>query len=269
MDVSTAMAGHRFDVHGLLGRGAMGQVYSATDTATGAPVAIKVPLAGAAGAAHLHREASALAAVNVSAVPVYVAHGPDYLAMGLVPGTTLAARLALGAPLAQAEALRIAVRVAVALAAAHATGWVHQDVKPGNILVRPDGRAVLVDFGIATRIGSPAACMSSPRFVGSPGYLAPEQLGAAPAADPRADVFALGCVLYECLTAKRAFPRRVDDIVNGLWSGPRHPSLELGALTEPVRSLVRDMTAVDPDARPDSALDVLERLLAIQARSVR
>ncbi|MDI3282248.1 serine/threonine-protein kinase [Polyangium sp. 15x6] len=203
--------GGRFAIERLASAGGMAEVYRAIDRATGARVALKVlHAAGAPFAGHFARESYVLAGLDHPGIVRYVAHGAApsgelFLAMEWLEGEDLAQRLRRG-PLSIAETLTLGVRVAEALGAAHARGVVHRDIKPSNLFLpdRDIGRVKILDFGIAR----PQATRPATRtgiLLGTPGYMAPEQALGARTVDPRADVFALGCVLYECLVGRPAF----------------------------------------------------------------
>src|SRR5256885_1057842 len=199
----------------------MGEVYRARDTRLGRDVAIKVLPAELSSSAALRerfeREARAISRLNHPHVcTLYdVGHqdGVDYLVMEYLEGETLADALARG-PLPLRDALRIAADVAGALDTAHRLGVVHRDLKPGNIMLTASGAKVL-DFGLAKydaqpqAIGPDDATQKKPlteegTILGTPQYMAPEQLGARPA-DARTDIFALGAILYEMLAGRHAF----------------------------------------------------------------
>jgi eukaryotic-like serine/threonine-protein kinase len=202
----------RFLIEALAGAGGMGAVYRARDALTGMPVALKL-LVGqlrADAKVRFEREALALSELEHPGVVRYVARGHTgdgrpYLAMEWIDGDSLEARLWRG-PLSLSESISLGIQLAEALGAAHARGIVHRDVKPANILL--EGGAVdrprLVDFGIAMLPGA-ARATDSGTVVGTPSYMAPEQAQGAPSVGPAADLFSLGCVLYECITGKPAF----------------------------------------------------------------
>jgi tetratricopeptide (TPR) repeat protein len=207
--------GGRFEVVELASVGGMSAVYRARDVERGADVAVKVLLDAARhDRERFAAEARLLAEIQHPAIVRYVAHGTTaagelFLVMEWLEGESLAARLDRG-PLGVAEATALGARVAGALGAAHARGVVHRDVTPRNVIL-VDGdiaRAKVIDFGIARRpevSSARAPHTRTGRPVGTPGYMAPEQARAERAIGPAADVFALGCVLYECLTGEPAF----------------------------------------------------------------
>jgi hypothetical protein len=199
----------RFEVERLAGAGAMGIVYRAADRQTGGAVALKVLSHGSAD--RFLREARVLAELAHPHIVGYVDHGhtdsrEPYLAMEWLEGIDLAQRLSSG-PLPLSEALELARSAAGALAAAHARGVVHRDIKPSNLfLVGGDPKAVKVlDFGAARFVQTTSVPTASGIVLGTPGYLAPEQVHDEHTVDGRADGFALACVLFESLTGRPAF----------------------------------------------------------------
>jgi serine/threonine protein kinase/tetratricopeptide (TPR) repeat protein len=199
----------RYELLEELARGGMGVVHRGRDPAIGRDVAIKLIRFGERGDAdaldRFQREARAAGKLrHPGVVPVYdfgVVGSTAYLVMDLVQGETLADRLRKGGPLDPREAAQACEAVARTLAFAHAQGIVHRDVKPSNILLR-DGQPLLFDFGIA-RVEGAAALSASGLLLGTPSYMAPEQLtGEKAAVGPAADVYALGGTLYELLTGE-------------------------------------------------------------------
>ena len=214
----------RYEVTGLLGQGAMGEVYRAFDERLGRDVAVKVlPAVFSADAERLKRfdqEARAAGALNhpnVLAIFDIGAHeGAPYIVSELLEGGTLRARLADG-PLPVRKVVELAIQIARGLSAAHAKGIVHRDLKPENLFVTRDGHVKILDFGLAKLVRSDggtvpshdslAATMTEAgRVLGTVGYMAPEQVRGEPA-DHRADIFALGCVLYEVAVGAPPFHR--------------------------------------------------------------
>ena len=191
----------RFELTRLAATGGMGSVFRARDLLTGEDVALKT-IRGCGDeqqAERFEREAALLAQLEHPAIVRYVAHGrcegQHYLVMEWLEGESLSARLWRG-PLDHAESVLLGQRVAAALAALHARGIVHRDVKPSNLILC-DGeveRVKLVDFGVA-RSRRARALTTVGAMVGTPGYMAPEQARGERRIDARADIFALGCVL--------------------------------------------------------------------------
>ncbi len=199
----------KYRVDTLAGEGGMGRVFRARSTETGSAVALKV--LGAQGRADRFAvEAEALSRLAHPAVVRYVDHGlsdegEPFLVMEWLEGEGLDMRLA-GAGVDVAETLELAERVAEALEYIHARGIVHRDLKPSNVVLRNGevGQATIVDFGIA-RVASERALTATGLRLGTLHYMAPEQFFHPRHVDGRADVFALGCILFECLTAHLAF----------------------------------------------------------------
>jgi eukaryotic-like serine/threonine-protein kinase len=208
---SLGRLGH-FEVLAVIGRGAMGVVLKAFDEELRRVVAIKVlapQLAtNATARKRFVREAQAAAAVrDEHVIGVHAtgeANGLPYLAMEYVAGLSLQERLDRGGPLGLKEVLRIGVQAAAGLAAAHAQGLIHRDVKPSNLLLENGvGRVKITDFGLARAVDDVSLTQSG-LIAGTPKYMAPEQARGA-AVDHRADVYALGATLYELLTGRPAF----------------------------------------------------------------
>ncbi|MCU0254216.1 MAG: serine/threonine protein kinase, partial [Acidobacteria bacterium] len=256
-----------YEILGPLGRGGMGEVWRARDTALDREVAIK-SLAPELAAhpellARQRREAKLLAALNhpnVGAIHGLLEQGGSiYLVLEFVPGETLADRLARGS-LALDEVLGVGEQIAAALEAAHEAGIVHRDLKPGNVKIRPDGTVKVLDLGIArgTEPGSadrpggdagthtPTSTHHAPTrtgvVIGSAGYMSPEQARGLPV-DRRTDLFALGCLLYECLTGRRAFPGETpsDALAAVLRGEPDWGALPAGTPSRLVTLLRRSM----------------------------
>ncbi len=211
-----------YEVRSPLGAGGMGEVYLATQSNLGRQVAIKVlASASASDPERLRRfeqEARAASALNhpniISIYDVGRENTTAYIAMEFVDGRTLRALLESG-PLTIKKTLQIAVQIADGLAKAHAAGIVHRDLKPENIMMTRDGLVKILDFGLAKLMqrldSSPqnmtATVDSQPGAVlGTAGYMSPEQARGDPV-DYRADVFSLGCILYEMVTGKQPFRR--------------------------------------------------------------
>jgi DNA-binding CsgD family transcriptional regulator len=215
-----------FRIEDVVGRGGMGVVYRAIDLGLGRPVALKViapHLAEEDGFRERFVRESRLSASldHPHIVPVYGAgesDGVPYIAMRLVEGVNLRMEIAAHGRLEPARAVRLVQQVASALDAAHERGLVHRDVKPANVLISRHGgseHAYLTDFGVTKRRTSTASGTGTGEWVGTLDYVAPEQLRGEPV-DARTDVYSLGCVLYQCLTAHVPFPRESD--LATLWA---------------------------------------------------
>ena len=211
----TVLAGFR--LLSPLGEGAMGTVYLAEETATGRRVALKLLAPELARDERFRRrflrETELAASLHHAHIVETLASGEDdgalYLAMAYVDGSDLRALLRREGRLEASRAVRLVGQVAGALDAAHDTGLVHRDVKPGNILVATadDGEnAYVCDFGLARHVSSVSSLTGERGFVGTIDYVPPEQIEGG-TIDGRADVYSLGCVLYECLAGARPFDR--------------------------------------------------------------
>jgi serine/threonine protein kinase len=258
----------RFELLGLAQAGGMGAIWRARDRLSGEPVAIKLQHATCDDQRFL-REAALLAELRHPAIVRHVAHGrmPSgelYLAMEWLEGEDLAQRIARGA-LAADEALAIVRRIADALALLHGRGGLHRDLKPSNLFLeggRPE-RAKLLDFGIA-RAAAVGVTLTG-TIMGTPGYTAPEQARGARDVDARADVFALGCVLYECLTGRAAFKGDHPMAVLARILLEEPPRLVEVAPSAPpaLDALVARLLAKDPARRPRDAGELRELIDAL------
>src|SRR5215471_7656173 len=220
-----------YEVIALLGAGGMGEVYRARDLRLKRDVAIKVLpdlLAGdSERLARFQREAELLATLNhpnIAAVYGLEESEPSRaIVLELVEGETLADQIARG-PIPLDESLRVARQIVDALEAAHDRGVVHRDLKPANIKVSPDGKAKVLDFGLAKMLESPAAASSlsmSPTLsvhatyagviLGTAAYMSPEQ-ARGKMVDRRTDIWSFGCVLFETLSGQRAFDATGDTV---------------------------------------------------------
>jgi ABC-type branched-subunit amino acid transport system substrate-binding protein/DNA-binding beta-propeller fold protein YncE len=212
-------AGYR--VEALIGRGGMGVVYRATDLSLERPVALKLVAPELAEderfrARFLREPRLAASLDHPHVIPIYEAGEHDgqlYLAMRFVEGSDLRTILAREGKLPPERAMAVLAQVADALDAAHRGALVHRDVKPANVLLDGDGHAYLTDFGITKQVGGDST--DTGRAVGTLDYLAPEQIRGDPV-DGRADSYALGCVLYECLAGMPPFRRATEAEI--LWA---------------------------------------------------
>jgi tetratricopeptide (TPR) repeat protein len=252
----------------------MGFVYRAIDSHSGRPVALKfLHVANSPAVAYrFSREAVLLSELCHPGIVSYVAHGTTeagqpFLAMEWLEGEDLAQHL-VRRPLGLSEALALLRRAAEALATAHQQGIVHRDLKPSNLFLR-GGRpedVVLLDFGIA-RTRSLVAVTHPGMVVGTPGYMSPEQASSQPQIPLSADIFSLGCVLYECLTGQPPFaaPHFAAALGKILFAEPAPLHTLRAGLPPGVQVLVDRMLAKDPRRRLPDASTLLEALSALES----
>jgi len=264
----------RYEVRGLLGRGGMGTVLSGFDPLLNRSIAIKVLqtawLAQDGMAERLVREAQSAAAVEHDhIVPIYgveLWQGNPCILMPLLKGETLQQRLqSTDGPLPLGELLRISREAATGLAAAHAAGLIHCDIKPANLwLEAPHGRVKILDFGLAIEHGDASGQAG---ISGTPGYLAPEQASGEPL-DSRTDLFSLGCVFYRMATGESAFKgeHRFKALWTVLSASPVPASVINPELPVELSDLIQQMLSREPDNRPDSATAIVEILDALERR---
>jgi hypothetical protein len=265
----------RFEVVSSLASGGMGTVYRAHDTRTGADVALKVAFSlRADSAARFAREASALAEVRHPHVVRYIDHGAladgdVYLAMELLEGEALSQRLSRGA-LEIGEVLALGVAMAAGLGALHARGLLHRDIKPSNVLLVGGKveRATIVDLGLARRQADRRELTDVGSFLGTPGYVAPEQVRGE-RVDARADVFSLGCVLYEAVVGEPAFrgSTATDALAQILLQAAPPVREHRPDAPVEVEALLARMLHKDPAVRPADASVVLREIEALQRLS--
>jgi WD40 repeat protein/tRNA A-37 threonylcarbamoyl transferase component Bud32 len=286
--LATASALPGYEVLGELGRGGMGVVYKARDRKLDRLVAVKMILSGThAGAderARFQTEARSLAAVkHPNIVQIYEVgehHDLAYLALEYLPGGSLAQRIA-RAPLEPRTAARLVDVLARAMHCAHQAGIVHRDLKPANILFAEDDTPRITDFGVAKPPGEASADPGVPTrigpFMGTPSYMAPEQLQGDPAAvGPAADIYALGAILYESMTAQPPF-RAVASVVmfyQVMYQEPPRPASLVPHVPADLETIALKCLAKEPEKRYASAgelADDLDRFLRnepIRARRV-
>ena len=274
-----------YEISSPLGSGGMGEVYRARDTRLDRKVAIKILPVELANDAQfrvrLEREAKAISSLNhpniCTLYDVGHENGSDFLVMELLEGETLADRIDRG-PLQTEDVLRYGAQIAEALDKAHRQGIVHRDLKPGNVMLTKTG-AKLLDFGLAKTASSVLAPRSSVveteqkaltaegTIVGTFQYMAPEQLEGIEA-DARTDIFALGAVLYEMATGKRAFDGKTrTSLIAAIVSGRPTPVSQLQPLSPPMlEHVIERCLEKEPADRWQSAHDVAEELKWISAK---
>jgi Protein kinase domain len=252
----TDFVGYR--IEDVIGRGGMGVVYRAHDLRLKRTVALKLVAPELALDERFRKRFAretelAMSLEHPNVVPIYDAGNVDgrlYLAMRLVVGTDLGKLLRTGGALEPARALSICRQVASALDAAHAKGLVRRDVKPSNVLLDENEHVYLADFGLTRRLDEPGAAAKDDRSAGTPAYLAPEQIEGAPV-DSRADVYALGCMLFECLTGAPPYNRasRLETAWAHLEEEPPSAQALVPELPEAIDPVVRTALDKEPDDR--------------------
>jgi hypothetical protein len=261
----------RFEIEEQISAGGMGEVFRARDRVLDEAVAVKV-LSDAQGrrTARFEREVELLAELSHPGIVRYISHGTTrseelFLVMEWLDGEDLKSHLE-HAQLTMSEAVTLATRVAEALGVAHARGIVHRDLKPSNLFL-PGGRidqVKVLDFGIAQKAGHTQLTQTG-TMIGTPGYIAPEQARNQGVVDARADMFALGCVLFQCLTGTPAFEgSTAAAILRKILFGeaPRVSAL-WSEVTEDLDALVAQMLAKDPALRPNDGTSLAAALTAL------
>jgi WD40 repeat protein/class 3 adenylate cyclase/tRNA A-37 threonylcarbamoyl transferase component Bud32 len=273
--VGTELAGYR--IESLLGWGGMSVVYLAEDLRLKRRVALKLLAAGLAEDESFRdrflRESELAASIDhPNIVPIYEAGATEdllFIAMRYVEGLDLNERLHNG-PLHPADAINLLAQVASALDAAHARGLVHRDVKPSNVLLdtgaRPDGsdHVYLTDFGLTKRVSGETGVGDDGHLLGTIDYVAPEQI-AGDEVDGRADVYSLGCVLYECLVGQPPFRRdsEIAVVFAHLEAAPTAPSAERPELPAALDAVIARALEKEPEQRYPSCRELARAALAV------
>ncbi|WP_309127181.1 protein kinase [Microbacterium sp.] len=261
--------GGRYELQSRIAIGGMGEVWEATDHVIGRTVAIKIlkdEYMGDPGFLERFRaEARHAALVNHEGIASVFDYGEEngsaYLVMELVPGEALSTILERDGALSADKTLDIVAQTASALQAAHAAGLVHRDIKPGNLLITPDGRVKITDFGIA-RIADQVPLTATGQVMGTVQYLSPEQASGHPAS-PATDIYSLGIVAYESLAGKRPFTGESQVAIAMAQINEQPPPLPAG-VPVPVQNLVMAMIAKKPADRPSSAATVSRAAQALR-----
>lgn len=249
----------RFLVEGQIAAGGMGAIFRAIDQQTGRPVALKLLQAqGSAGEVRrFAREAEILGELHHPHIVSHVAHGVDgagqpYLAMEWLEGENLAERIRRG-PLGLRDTVAVALGVSAALAEAHERGIIHRDLKPSNLFLpdRDPTRVVVLDFGIARHVLRMEAVTRSGVVIGTPRYMSPEQARGGRGIGPPADIFSLGCVLYECLAGAPPFSgeHMAAVLAKVMVEEPRPIRGRRGDVPEAFASLIDRMLLKEPRGR--------------------
>jgi serine/threonine protein kinase len=267
----------RYQLNEVVGRGGMSTVYRATDLMLGRTVAVKVLLAALADddptyVARFEREARAAAALTHRAVVTVFDAGVDdgerFITMEYVDGRTLAEILRDDGPLESTEAIRVAREVAGALSAAHAAGILHRDIKPANVMVTREGAVKVLDFGVARPLNGTTLTQAA-SIVGTAAYMAPERaLGQG--GDARSDIYSLGCLLFATLTGQPPFTGEHSAAIlhQHINTDPRLPSERAGGIPPALDALALAMLAKEPEARPQTAAEVRDKLVALEPAGI-
>jgi serine/threonine protein kinase len=261
--------GGRFQLTTRIAIGGMGEVWKAKDLVLGRIVAIKVlkeEYTGDPGFLQRFRaEARHTALLNHVGIANVFDYGEEegsaYLVMELVPGQPLSTIIEREQVLSPDRTLSIIAQTARALAVAHAQGLVHRDVKPGNLLITPDGRVKVTDFGIA-RLADQVPLTQTGQVMGTAQYLAPEQ-ATGQTATGQSDIYSLGVIGYECLSGHRPFSGESQIAIALAQVNDAPPPLP-ESLPAPVRALLMSMLAKDPKDRPANAIKLAEAAEAIR-----
>ena len=266
----TVFAGHR--IEDVAGRGGMGVVYRASQLALDRTVALKVIAPGLLDEdtmrARFVRESKVAASIDhPNVIPIYYAGEEDgvaYIAMRYVPGDDIRSLVRRDGKLAPERAARLTAQIGAALDAAHAAGLVHRDIKPANVLLGPEDHVYLTDFGLTKHALSTAGATKPGHWVGTLDYVSPEQIR-GDRVDARADVYALGCLLYYTLTGDVPYARDGDEAK--LWAHLNDPPPKPSAhgVSRAFDDVIGRALAKDPDARYPSAGDLGRAALAAAA----
>jgi serine/threonine-protein kinase len=266
--------GGRYVLDSRIAVGGMGEVWQATDTIIGRQVAIKIlkdEYLGDPGFLERFRaEARHAALVNHEGIANVYDYGEEdgsaYLVMELVPGEPLSAIIEREHTLPIDRVLDFVAQTATALQAAHSAGLVHRDIKPGNLLITPEGRVKITDFGIA-RIADQVPLTATGQVMGTVQYLSPEQ-ASGHAASPSTDIYSLGIVAYEALAGKRPFSGESQVAIAMAQINDTPPPLP-DTIAEPVRNLIMSCIAKKPVDRPDSAANLARAAQALRRGDVQ
>ena len=261
--------GGRYELSTRIAIGGMGEVWKATDLVIGRTVAIKIlkdEYLGDPGFLERFRaEARHAALVNHEGIANVFDYGEEegsaYLVMELVPGEALSTILERENALSTDRVLDIVAQTAAALQAAHTAGLVHRDIKPGNLLITPDDRVKITDFGIA-RIADQVPLTATGQVMGTVQYLSPEQASGR-SASPTTDIYSLGIVAYECLAGKRPFTGESQVAIAMAQINEMPPDLPI-TIAKPVRNLVMSCIAKKPEDRPSSTANLARAATALR-----
>ncbi|QIM15525.1 serine/threonine protein kinase [Leucobacter insecticola] len=266
--------GGRYELSSRIAVGGMGEVWKATDSIIGRSVAIKIlkdEYMGDPGFLERFRaEARHAALVNHEGIANVFDYGEEqgsaYIVMELVPGEPLSSIIEREGRLPANRVLGIVAQTATSLQAAHDAGLVHRDIKPGNLLITPEGRVKITDFGIA-RIADQVPLTATGQVMGTVQYLAPEQ-ASGHTATATTDIYSLGIVSYECLAGKRPFTGESQVAIAMAQINDTPPDLPAD-VPEPVRNLVYACLAKDAAGRPQTAAKLAQAAAALHRGNVQ
>ena len=260
--------GNRYELTGRIAVGGMGEVWRGSDTVLDREVAAKIMKeeyrSEPGFLARFKSEARSMGSVSHPGIAAVYDYGEEegapYLVMEFVPGEALSTILERNGGLPEGDALEIVAQAAEALDAAHNAGVVHRDIKPGNLLITPDFKVKITDFGIA-RVADQAPLTKTGQVMGTAQYLAPEQ-ATGKGSRPQSDLYSLGVILYEALAGVRPFTGESQVEIAIAQVNRKHPPLPQ-SVSEPVRRLVDATLSKKPEGRPESG-----KALAAAARAL-
>ena len=271
--VEGTLLGNRYKLTSRIAVGGMGEVWKGVDSVLGREVAAKILkdeyLSESTFLARFRAEAQNMGRVSDPGIAGVYDYGDEqgspYLVMEYVPGEALSAIIERSAPLSEADTLSIVTQAAAALGAAHKVGVIHRDIKPGNILMTPDFRVKITDFGIA-RVTDQAPLTKTGQVMGTAQYLAPEQ-ATGKGSGPGSDLYALGIIAYEALAGQRPFTGDSQVAIAIAQVNQQHPPLP-DTVSEPLRRFVDCLLEKKPERRPSDAFKVAKAAEALSAGDI-
>ncbi|TGD12929.1 protein kinase [Brevibacterium sp. S111] len=271
--VEGTLLGNRYKLTSRIAVGGMGEVWKGVDSVLGREVAAKILkdeyLSESTFLARFRAEAQNMGRVSDPGIAGVYDYGDEqgspYLVMEYVPGEALSAIIERSAPLSETDTLSIVTQAAQALGAAHKVGVIHRDIKPGNILMTPDFRVKITDFGIA-RVTDQAPLTKTGQVMGTAQYLAPEQ-ATGKGSGPGSDLYALGIIAYEALAGQRPFTGDSQVAIAIAQVNQQHPPLP-DTVSEPLRRFVDCLLEKKPERRPSDAFKVAKAAEALSAGDV-
>ena len=271
--VEGTLLGNRYKLTSRIAVGGMGEVWKGVDSVLGREVAAKILkdeyLSESTFLARFRAEAQNMGRVSDPGIAGVYDYGDEdgspYLVMEYVPGEALSAIIERSAPLSETDTLSIVTQAAQALGAAHKVGVIHRDIKPGNILMTPDFRVKITDFGIA-RVTDQAPLTKTGQVMGTAQYLAPEQ-ATGKGSGPGSDLYALGIIAYEALAGQRPFTGDSQVAIAIAQVNQQHPPLP-DTVSEPLRRFVDCLLEKKPERRPSDAFKVAKAAEALFAGDI-